>query len=256
MIDPVVSCGKCYPCSIGRNNVCANLEVIGVHRDGGFRSLINVPADNVVPIAPSVPIAVAALAEPFSIAANVLLLTGCVASETVLVYGAGSIGLSILQVTKLKGARCIVVDLDPARLQTAKQFGADQVIVAGEEDVGARMAFETDGLGPYLVIDAAGAPQLLQEAARLVSPAGRIGLLGFSNVASPLVQKDIISKEMAIYGLRLNRKLLPQVVKWLESGALRPKEMIQNSFAAEDAKEAFSMIRNQPASTLKVQLEF
>ncbi|WP_352735676.1 alcohol dehydrogenase catalytic domain-containing protein [Mesorhizobium sp. M0460] len=74
VVDPVVSCGHCYPCRIGRSNVSANLEVIGVHRDGGFRNFVAVPAHNAIPIPADMPFSLAALAEPISIAANVLTI--------------------------------------------------------------------------------------------------------------------------------------------------------------------------------------
>ena len=74
------------------------------------------------------PVEIAALAEPFSIAANVLSRTGCGPEDTVLIYGAGTVGLTVLQVAKLKGARCLVSDLDEARLERARSFGADAVI--------------------------------------------------------------------------------------------------------------------------------
>jgi L-gulonate 5-dehydrogenase len=85
VVDPVVSCGTCYACRVGRPNVCANLEVFGVHRDGGFRDLVPVPARNVVRVGADLPVEIAALAEPFSIAANVLSRTGCGPDDTVLV---------------------------------------------------------------------------------------------------------------------------------------------------------------------------
>ena len=74
--------GHCYACRVGRPNVCANLEVFGVHRDGGFRDLVPVPARNVVKVARDLPVEIAALAEPFSIAANVLSRTGCGPEDT------------------------------------------------------------------------------------------------------------------------------------------------------------------------------
>ena len=74
------------------------------------------------------PVEIAALAEPFSIAANVLSRTGCGPEDTVLIYGAGTVGLTVLQVAKLKGARCLISDLDEARLERARSFGADAVI--------------------------------------------------------------------------------------------------------------------------------
>ena len=102
--------------------------MFGVHRDGGFRELVPVPARNVVKVRADLPMEIAALAEPFSIAANVLSRTGCGPEDTVLIYGAGTVGLTVLQVAKLKGARCLISDLDEARLERARAFGADVVI--------------------------------------------------------------------------------------------------------------------------------
>ncbi|WP_083469153.1 alcohol dehydrogenase catalytic domain-containing protein [Methylobacterium variabile] len=104
VVDPVAACGHCYPCRIGRPNVCANLEVFGVHRDGGFRDRLTVPAVNCIAVPDDLSPEVAALAEPLSIAANVLTRTGISADDTV------------LQVAKLHGARCTLADIDPARL--------------------------------------------------------------------------------------------------------------------------------------------
>lgn len=256
VIDPVVSCGRCYPCRVGRTNVCANLQVFGVHRDGGFRSQVAVPAANAVKVPPDLPFAIAALAEPFSIAANVLLRTGCTAEDIVLVYGAGTVGLTVLQVAKLHGARVIVADLDAARLERAASFGADEVIDARRERVPERVAAENEGLGPSLVIDGAGVPALLAEAVALASPAGRIGVLGFSAEPSVVIQQEVVRKELSIFGSRLNRRLLPQVVGWLESGRLRPEAMITQTFAAQDARAAFDLVENAPGRTVKVQLAF
>ncbi len=256
VIDPVVACGHCYPCRVGRPNVCANLQVFGVHRDGGFRSHVAVPAGNAVKVAPSLPFAIAALAEPFSIAANVLLRTGCTVDDTVLIYGAGTVGLTVLQVAKLHGARVIVADLDAARLERASAFGADRVIDARRVGVPGAVAAENEGLGPSLVIDGAGVPSLLAEAVALASPAGRIGVLGFSPEPSALVQQEVVRKELSVFGSRLNRRLLPQVVAWLESGRLQPAPMITQTFAAEDARAAFDLVETTPGETVKVQLAF
>lgn len=256
VIDPVVSCGSCHACRQGRNNVCAHLEVMGVHRDGGFRTFLSVPAANAVPVSPDLPFGIAALAEPFSIAANVLGLTGCAPEDSVLIYGAGPIGLTVLQVAKLKGARCVVADIDKARLDVASSFGADVMVDAVPGAVRAAVASETGGLGPTIIIDAAGVPALLAEAASIISPAGRIGLLGFSDIPAPVSEKDIVSKEVAIYGSRLSRKLMPDVVRWLESGALQPAGMVRDTLAAEHAGAAFDMLRDNPSETIKVHLAF
>jgi L-gulonate 5-dehydrogenase len=254
--DPVVACGHCYPCRVGRPNVCANLEVIGVHRDGGFRSRLTLPAANAVKVSRDLPLAVAALAEPLAVAANVLSRTGCTADDTVLVYGAGTVGITVLQVAKLKGARCIVVDIDEARLERAKSFGADLTINSRALSVPEAVAGELGGLGPSVVIDGAGVPALLAEACRIAAPAGRIGLLGFSDGPCNVSQQEIVRKELTLVGSRLNRRFIPEVIGWLESGQLKPDAMITQTFAARDARAAFDFIERHPEQTLKVQLSF
>ncbi|TPG59734.1 Zn-dependent oxidoreductase [Roseomonas nepalensis] len=256
VVDPVVSCGRCYACRAGRPNVCGKLEVFGVHRDGGFRSRVAVPAGNAVKLPAGLPMEVAALAEPFSIAANVLARTGITAEDSVLIYGAGTIGLTVLQVARLHGARCIVADLDEARLERARAFGAEVVVHSRARSVPEAVAGEHDGLGPSVVIDAAGVPALLEEACRVASPAGRIGILGFSPAPCNVSQQEIVKKELTLAGSRLNCRLLPQVVAWLESGQLRPAAMITQTFAAGDAREAFELIERDPGRTVKVQLAF
>ncbi|MBZ9708863.1 Zn-dependent oxidoreductase [Mesorhizobium sp. ESP7-2] len=256
VVDPVISCGLCYACRVGRSNVCANLEVLGVHRDGGFRDRVVVPAANAVKLAPTLPVEVAALAEPFSIAANVLSRTGCSADDVVLVYGAGTVGLTVLQVAKLHGARVILADLDAKRLERAEAFGADRVIHSAKESVPVAVAGENEGLGPSVVIDGAGVPALLAEACGLASPAGRIGLLGFSPAPCNVSQQEIVRKELSLHGSRLSRRLLPQVIRWLEQGRLRPAAMITHTFAAAEAKAAFSLIESEPGQVVKVHLAF
>ena len=256
IVDPVVSCGHCYPCRIGRPNVCANLQVFGVHRDGGFRNSMVVPEANALRVSPTLSLAVAALAEPLSIAANVTSRTGISADDTVLVFGAGTVGLTVLQVAKMYGARTIVCEIDGARLERAFAFGADRAINSREVDVAQAVAEENEGLGPSLIIDGAGVPALLDLACRIASPAGRIGLLGFSIEPSALVQQQVVAKELTLVGSRLNRRLLPEVIGWLESGRLTPEAMITQTFAATDARAAFDLVEQHPEQTIKVQLSF
>lgn len=256
VVDPVVACGRCDACRRGRHNVCARLEVFGVHRDGGFRDEIVVPAANAVKLPSDLPFAIGALAEPFSVAANVLSRTGCDERDVLLIYGAGTVGLTVLQVGKLFGARCIVADIDAARLARAESFGADVVINSTQTKVDAAVAGELDGVGPSVVIDGAGVPALLEEACRVAAPAGRIGILGFSAAPCNVSQQEIVRKELTLYGSRLNRGLLPQVVDWLASGRLKPAEMISQTFPAQDAPAAFDLIDKHPERTLKVQLAF
>ncbi|WP_316980351.1 zinc-binding alcohol dehydrogenase family protein [Shumkonia mesophila] len=254
--DPVIACGHCALCKAGRPNVCTNLQVIGVHHDGGFRDFATVPAANAIKVPADMPFEIAALAEPFSVGANILSRTGCSAEDSVLIFGAGTAGLTVLQIAKLHGARCLVSDPDEARRERATFLGADVTIDPGAETLEGVATAKTGGFGPSVVIDAAGVPALLDQACHVVGSGGRIGLLGFSGAPSNLDQREVNRKELAVFGSRLNRRLIPQVVQWLQDELLQPLEMISHVFSSKEARTAFDLIQNAPQSTLKVQLTF
>jgi L-gulonate 5-dehydrogenase len=256
VVDPVLACGHCYPCRVGRPNVCSSLQVLGVHRDGGFRDFVVVPAANCVKVPDSVPIEVATLAEPFAVAANVLSRTGIGPEDIVLIYGAGTVGLTVLQVACLHGARCIISDIDAARLERARGYGAAVTLDPRTGSVPDAVRGENDGLGPTVVIDGAGIPALLEEACRVASPAGRIGLLGFSPAPCNVSQQQIVAKELTLVGSRLNCRFIPQVVQWMAEGKLQPSGMITQTIPAAEARVAFDLVENEPQRTVKVHLEF
>ena len=83
-----------------------------------------------------------------------------------------------------------------------------------------------------------------------------MGECGFSSSPCNVSQQEIVKKELAITGSRLNRRFIPQVVEWLSQGRLQPAGMITQTFAARDARAAFDLIENEPERTIKVQLDF
>lgn len=111
-VDPVISCGHCYPCSVGKPNVCTSLVVLGVHRDGGFSEYAVVPAKNAWRIPDAIPDHHAVMVEPFTIAANVTGQAKPTEQDVALIYGAGPMGLVTVQALKgvYKVKQVIVVD--------------------------------------------------------------------------------------------------------------------------------------------------
>ncbi len=103
-IDPVVSCGECISCRRGYDNLCKTVKCLGVQVDGGFCDYIAVPEQKVYPLPHGLPREKASLIEPFSIGAEVLARSGVLKDDKVLVLGAGTIGLCILQAMKIAGA--------------------------------------------------------------------------------------------------------------------------------------------------------
>ncbi len=139
------------------------------------------------------------MVEPFTIAANITAQLQPTAQDIALVYGAGPMGLTIIQA--LKGVygvkQVIVVDRIAERLQMARENGADLTLDNTDQPLAEQLAQRQ--LAPTLVIDAACHPAILQEAILLASPAARIGILGFSGEASTLTQQSITSKEISIF---------------------------------------------------------
>ncbi len=254
-VDPVVSCGHCYPCSVGRPNVCTQLQVIGVHRDGGFSDYACVPAKNAWRIPEAISDRQATMVEPFTIAANITAQLQPTAQDIALVYGAGPMGLTIIQA--LKGVygvkQVIVVDRIAERLQMARENGADLTLDNTDQPLAEQLAQRQ--LAPTLVIDAACHPAILQEAILLASPAARIGILGFSGEASTLTQQSITSKEISIFSSRLNSGRFPLVIDWMEKGLIRQEALITHCMPLEQVKEAMEIFANDRKTCCKVLLQ-
>lgn len=256
-VDPVVSCGQCYPCSVGRPNVCHQLEVYGVHRDGGFSEAVCVPAANAYTIPADISENCAAIIEPYAVAANVLGRTGVFPNDVALVYGAGPIGLTVAEVLKgVYGVRTIVTDRLDERLELARNCGADEVINTAREPLSEALARLGIERGPTLIIDAVCHPSILEEAVRIAAPAARIGLLGFSAEASAIPQQELTKKELSLHASRLNCAMFPRVIDWVSRGLIRPERIITHQIGFRDVVQAFELIQRDPQSSCKVLLDF
>lgn len=255
-IDPVINCGDCYPCRIGRPNVCTRLQVLGVHRDGGFSELVSVPAANAHRLPAGIPLEHAALVEPYTIALNVLDRMQVFPGDAVLIYGAGVIGLTVVQMARALGLTDITVtDVIEDRLETARRLGATRTLNGRTQDVEAMMRKVTGGEGVPLIVDAACIPELLPQMARIASPAGRIGLLGFSATPSDLVQLEVIKKELTLVGSRLNNRKFPRVLELMASGGLDVQALISHRIPFADMPSAITLIEEHPEQTRKVLVE-
>jgi L-gulonate 5-dehydrogenase len=255
-VDPVISCGHCYPCSVGKPNVCTSLVVLGVHRDGGFSEYAVVPAKNAWRISDNVSDKHAVMIEPFTIAANVAGHVSPTDQDIALVYGAGPMGLTTIQVLKrvYRVKQVIVADRIDERLQMAQRNGADWVINNSDEPLADTL--KTQGILPTLIIDAACHPSILQEAVTLASPAGRMVLMGFSTEPSQVVQQGITGKELSIFSSRLNANKFPVVIDWLEQGLIHPEELITHHFSYEHVVDALELFENDRKHCCKVLLTF
>lgn len=258
-IDPVISCGQCYACRVGRQNVCGKLQVIGVHRDGGFSEYAVVPHQNAHVIPQGLALSSASVIEPFAVAANVTHRTGVLPEDVALVYGAGPVGLNLVQVLKrVYGIRAFVTDLVDERLALARGCGAaeDETINTSREPI--EEALKRRGVegGPTLIFDAVCHPAILEEAVRIAAPAGRIGILGFSSVPSAIPQQELTKKELSLHASRLNCAMFPTVIDWISRGLVNPGHIVTHQVDFRDVKGAFELAEHRPRESCKVLLDF
>ncbi|MFA6505633.1 MAG: zinc-binding alcohol dehydrogenase family protein [Treponemataceae bacterium] len=256
-VDPVRSCGVCYPCSIGRHNVCEKLEVTGVHRDGGFAEYVLAPAANVYKLDSSiVPKEFACMAEPFSIGAQVNARARTGEGDLMLVMGSGPIGLCIMQVAKSRGAKVIMTDILDARLKRASAMGADRTVNVKNENLEQAVKEFTKGLGATIVADSVCSVESFPLALQLACAAGRVISLGLDNKPTPIAQVNITKKELDVMGSRLSNYRFPEVVKGFENGSLTPKAIVTHQFPFAKVKDAIELVRTKPEEVCKVLVRF
>jgi L-gulonate 5-dehydrogenase len=256
VVEPIRYCGECYACRKGRPNVCQSLSVFGVHEDGGLREFFVLPEKQLHVVNSSLEWDEIVLAEPYTIGAQAVWRGAVVEGDTVFIQGSGPIGICILKMAKLQGARVIISDLKQERLAFAKENGADEIINASEESVEDRVLELTDGEGPNVVIDAVCLPSTFELGVNLVSPAGTVVVLGFDERPSSIPQLPITKKEVTIVGSRLQTNQFEKVVSLLNVEKLQSNGFITHHFPISEVQEAFRYVEKNPDQVRKAVIVF
>ncbi len=256
-VDPVRPCGHCYACMNGRQNVCKTVKVTGVHCAGGFAEFVAAPGDRVHKVDPKrIPADMVSLVEPYSIGVQVNTRGRIAKGDKVLVIGAGPAGLCVMQDAKARGATVAVSDILDARLDAAREMGADKTINASRQDIAREVADFTGGEGMPVVVDAACTVKSFPQALDLASAAGRVVILGLSNQASEVASVAVTKKEIDLIGSRLNNRRFPEVIASMEAGMYTPNLLRTHAFKLAEAQKAFDLVLNHPDQVRKVVLTF
>ncbi len=255
VIDPVNSCGECYACSIGRSNVCKNIKVLAAHVDGGFREYITSPIKNVHKIDKRVPWEIAATVEPYSIAAEALARGDISQDDSVLICGAGPIGITLLQASLRITKKIMILDNVGERIHKAKSMGNVETLNPQTENASQKIMDWTGGEGVNLILEATGNVKVMESCiSEWASQAGRVVTLGFSASPMSIAPLDIMKRELDIRGSRLSRNRFPEVISWIENKEVNPEKLISHKFSFYDAENAIKQVDLDPAGTLKVIL--
>jgi threonine dehydrogenase-like Zn-dependent dehydrogenase len=251
-IYPLHACGHCYPCSIGRPNTCDNFTLIGIHLDGGLQERLLVPQEQVFPIAAGDG-AVAALAEPVSIAVRAVNRARIEEGEHVVVLGAGPIGQCVCLLARERGAEVMVIDLQDRRLELSRELGAEGLVWSDSDAVVAAARSWAGGGGPPVAIDATGAAPAVGAMFEMVASAGRAVQVGMSNDVVGVRVGMLTEKEIDVLGVSCcGGGEFGEAVAAVERNAEILSRLISHEFPLERAPEAIEFAIEHPAEVMKV----
>ncbi len=264
VVDPIISCQACTPCLTGRPNACNTLALLGVDLDGGFGQYVAAPASHVFRLPEHVPMRFAPMVEMYGLGCHVLSRGRVQPGESVVILGAGKLGLSVLDVL-CHGASpglAIVTDRQAFRLETAKKLGASDAIHVEREDPVQRVLELTDGQGADCVIecighyhDVPGRESPLQQAVRMVRPAGRIVTCGLGEQLSPVHFKTLVIKEAEVIASRVTLGEFPRAIHLLARRLLHPELLVTHEMPVRQVTSAFSQVDLDDPTTIKVVLD-
>jgi 2-desacetyl-2-hydroxyethyl bacteriochlorophyllide A dehydrogenase len=245
-VDPSLFCGHCPACHAGRGNLCANWNAIGDTVNGAFAEYVAVPAVNAYRIPDGVDDQQGALIEPLSCAVHGLRRIGPVLDEDVLLIGAGTMGLLLLQLLNGAGARSVtVVDRKTSRLEVAKAVGAASV--AGNVTEADRAAFG-------VAVDATGVPAAIEAAFASLARGGRLMIFGVANAdaAVSLSPFRIYNDEITIVGSMAVLNSFGAAAELMAAGAVDTGPMLGPPFTLDQFPEALASVRH--GEGIKIQV--
>lgn len=228
-VEPYINCQSCSACRRGRTNCCENLQVLGVHTDGGLRPRFLLPARKLHPASRLTPDQLA-LVETLAIGCHAVNRADPGDRETVLVIGAGPIGLSVIEFVRLTGARLVVMDLVPSRLEFCRQsMGVQHTILATGPDGGLEeLRRLTDGVLAHVVIDATGSNKSMSRCLEFAAFGGRVVYVGITQAELSFPHAPVLHRRELT--LLASRNALPadfgRIIELIETGRLDTRPWI------------------------------
>ncbi|MBB4078615.1 hypothetical protein GGR28_001228 [Lewinella aquimaris] len=239
IIMPYLSCSKCVACHMGKTNCCQNIQVLGVHTDGGMQEYLTVPSDILIP-AGNLSHDEIAIVEPLAIGAHALRRAAVKQGETIVVVGCGPIGIGMMALAKLVGCTVIALDTNQQRLDFVRdEIGVDHAFSVLEDPVAA-VTEVTGGDLATAVFDATGAQRALESGVDYMSHGGRYVLVGLSKGDLTFSHPKIHAKETT---LMCSRNATFDDFRWvkesLASGKFPTNKFITHSVSYTDMIDHF-----------------
>ena len=269
-VDPIISCHACPACLSGHINACTSLKLLGVDLDGGFGQYVAVPVSHLYRLPENVPLEHASMVEMYGLGHHVLQRGQVQSGETVVILGAGKLGLSVLDVLNHSAspATSIITDLQPFRLDVARKLGVEYAINIEQEDPLERVMEITGGAGADVVIECIGHYHLpegkddpeqqaapLAQAVKMIRNGGRIVTAGLGEQLTAVHFKTLVIKEGQIIATRVTLGEFPRAIRVMSKGLLHPDLLITDKMPLRDVTQAFDKVDRDDPQTIKVVLD-
>lgn len=247
-----VICGECEACKRGEWRYCPSFEEIGFKRNGAYAEYMLAPVYGLSEKPEHISFSHAALCEPLGVALGTMKKCRVKDGESLLVFGAGSIGLCMVAAGKALGLKRIAVcDMSESRLEVAKKLGAERVIVAGREDIEAVMREYHKG-GSDIVIDATGAEECIQKAFRLARKGGTVALAGYGRGKVMNIRiDDIHINNLKVIGAGNNWNMHSHAIALMADGRVDLTPLISKEIKLEEYKDGLKLVKERPEGFLK-----
>jgi L-iditol 2-dehydrogenase len=246
-LEPAIYCYHCEFCRSGQHNICANIKFLSnPGYPGFFREFVNLPAVNVMPISPELPLELATIAEPLAVAMHSLQFAALAPSDTVVVFGAGPIGLLTIASVRAAGAgRIWAVEPVAHRRDFALHMGADAVLDPNEGDACRQILADTGGRGVDCAIDCAAKENTHNWAFRVLRNGGRMVLTGIHSAAVVGFEvSHMRRKEIAIFNVRRSNTEAHDALHFLTEKVSLFAPMVTHRRPLSDIASAFSLVEH------------
>lgn len=255
LLPAVLSCGTCFFCRTGRENICQSMVMFGNNVDGAYAEYVKAPAKDIFHLPPEVPllegsIIADAISTPYHAVKNRAQVRP---GDSVVIYGCGGVGINAVQVAAAAGGIVIAVDIVPQKLEWAKKLGASAVINPNEvEKVPKSVRALTGGAGADVAIECIGNPKTMEAAFATLRKGGRLVVVGYTDQAVSLPASKIMYFEQEVMGSLGCRPVdYPRIIELARIGKIRVKELVTHRFPLERINDAFDLMRKGEGSALR-----
>jgi len=259
-LNPVIYCRRCSFCKEGKFNICEKRKVLGVsvgsfRLNGAMAEKVSIPSWQVHRIPEGITFEQATLLEPASVALHAVRLTPFREGATVVVIGAGVIGLFVIQAAKLKGAgKIIAVDLSAKRLEVARALGADHTLNPQGCNIEKEIKRLTRGKMAEATFEAVGTARTFRQAIDVTRSGGDATFIGNAEESGEINFQTIVTREIRIQGVYGNCGEYGECIELVDSGKIKTEPLISRVMPLSEGARAFEELQEGKEELLKIVL--